>query len=180
MSRVKIETDVKGSHLILQARDVDGVNLSLRLENPVRFNPHLSPSDWVLRNGDVMFMARGFRNFSVLIKEIPDNVLAAACFFIVRPRTEKVIPEYLSWYLNQPPVERYLQRHIGRGVNMPVVQRAVLEGVDVPLPPLEIQRKVADLNELMGREMDLVVRLAEKRKMLIAGACLKAVEGTRE
>ena len=176
ISRGRIKPDDKGSHLLLQASDIDSEHLSFCLSNLVRFNPHLSPSDWALKTGDILFMARGFKNFSVLIQEIPHNVLAAACFFVVRAQTEKVLPEYLCWYLNQLPVEDYLRRRIGRGVNMPIVRRAVLESIEIPLPPMETQRTVAELNKLIAHEQALLTRLTEKRKTLIAGVCLKAVQ----
>lgn len=176
ISRGKIEPEDGGSHFLLQARDVDGKGQSYARKNLTRFNPHLSPSDWTLQRYDILFIARGFKNFSVLIQEIPHNVLAAACFFVVRAQTEKVLPEYLCWYLNQLPVEDYLRRRIGRGVNMPIVRRAVLESIDIPLPPMETQRTVAELNKLIAYEQALLTSLTEKRKTLIAGVCLKAVQ----
>ena len=42
---------------------------------------------------DILFMARGVRNSSVLIDKLPDNVLAAACFFIVRISDVEILPE---------------------------------------------------------------------------------------
>ncbi len=135
----------------------------------------MSRKDWILKTGDVLFMARGSRNFSVLLQEIPNPVLAAACFFIIRVSTMDVLPGYLCWYLNQAPVEHYLRRHSGRGVHMPVVRRSVLENSDIPIPTLEIQKRIAELNVLMRDEQDLLKKLAEKRKDLLTAACLKAV-----
>jgi hypothetical protein len=175
ISRGKIEPYDEGSHLLLQAKDVDGDRLTYHRDDLIRFEPVLSGKDWILKWGDMLFMARGARNYSVLLDEIPDSALAAACFFIVRVSTEKVLPEYLFWYLNQAPVEHYLSRHSGRGVHMPVVRRAVLENLDVPLPPLETQKKIAELDALMRKEQNLLDTLAQKRKDLIGAACLKAV-----
>lgn len=175
ISRRKIEPYDEGSHLLLQAKDVDGDRLTYHTDDLIRFEPVLSGKDWILKWGDMLFMARGARNYSVLLDEISDSALAAACFFIVRVSTEKVLPEYLFWYLNQAPVEHYLSRHSGRGVHMPVVRRAVLENLDVPLPPLETQKKIAELDALMRKEQNLLDTLAQKRKDLIGAACLKAV-----
>jgi hypothetical protein len=175
ISRGRIEPDNNGSHLLLQASDVDSERLTYGVNDLVRFNPHMSPSDSALMVGDILFMARGFKNFSILIDAIQENVLAAACFFVIRTRIKDILPEYLCWYLNQPPVEEYLRRNIGRGVNMPIVRRAVLERINVPIPPTETQRRVAELTKLLAHEHDLLTKLSQKRKKLIAGACLKAV-----
>ena len=175
ISRGKIESREDGTHFLLQARDVDSEHLTYEDDSLIRFSPDLSCKDWVLKAGDVLFMARGARNYSILIKEIPDRVLAAACFFIVRVSSDQVLPYYLRWYLNQATVEHHLSRHSGRGVHMPVVRRSVLESIDIPIPPLELQSKIEKLDALLQKELELIEKLAEKRKELITAACLQAV-----
>ena len=172
-SRGRVEPREEGSHFLLQARDVDSEKLTYETDTLIRFNPDLSRTDGTLKKSDILFMARGSRNYSVLLGEMPDLTLAAACFFIVRVSDEKLLPAYLCWYLNQPPVEHYLVRHSGRGVHMPVVRRSVLERIDIPLPNLEIQRKIVELEALRKEEEELTNLLAEKRKQLITTSCLK-------
>ena len=101
--------------------------------------------------------------------------LAAACFFVVRVSSDLVLPYYLCWYLNQPQVEHYLSRHSGRGVHMPVVRRSVLENINIPIPPIEVQVKITKLDVLLQNEMELLDKLAGKRKKLITAACMHAV-----
>ena len=179
INRGKIHPRDDGTCLLLQAKDVDGDHLSYRTDALVRFSPKLSGKDWFLKPGDILFMSRGSRNFSVLIDKLPDSVLAAACFFIIRISDSEILPEYLSWYLNQKPVEEYLQRFSGRGVHMPVVRRAVLESIDIPLPPISTQLKVSEINKLLQKEMALYKKLAENRKNLVTGICLRATLNQR-
>jgi len=178
ISRRKIESNEDGSHFLIQARDVDAHYLTYRTDSLIRFNPAMSRNDWILNAGDILFMARGARNFSVMLQEIPENLLAAACFFIVRVARKDIMPDYLCWYLNQAPAERYLHRYSGRGVHMPVVRRSTLEKIDIPLPPLEIQKKIVEMNTLMKNEQELTEKLAEKRKALITAACLQTVRNS--
>lgn len=176
ITRGRIEPQEDGEYYLLQARDIDAVGLSYQADNMIRFNPMKSSKAWRLKAGDLLFMARGARNFTLLIKEdLPGNVLAAACFFIVRVKNRKVEPSYLKWYLNQEPVAHYLHQQSGRSVHMPVVKRAVLEGIDVPVPPLETQKRVAELTMLMEKERFLLGQLAQKRTRLITGTCLEAI-----
>jgi restriction endonuclease S subunit len=128
---------------------------------------------------DILFMARGSRNYSILLGEIPGPALAAAYFFIVRASDERLLPAFLCWYLNQAPVERYLTRHSGRGVHMPVIRRSVLENLEIPLPDLETQKRIVELELLRKVEKDLSNRLAEKRKRLIEAACLYRMKRNR-
>ena len=179
INRGKIEASDNGSCLLVQAKDVDADQLSYCTDALVRFNPRLSGKDWFLEPGDILFMARGARNYSLLIDKMPDSVLAAACFFIVRISSSEVLPGFLWWYLNQAPVEGYLKRFSGRSVHMPVVRRAVLESIDVPLPPIEVQKQVADIIALMIKEQELHKKLAEKRKYLMTEICLKSIWESR-
>jgi hypothetical protein len=174
ISRGKIEPREDGTHFLLQARDVDAEHLTYQADSLVRFSPELSRKDWVLKTDDMLFMARGVRNYSILIKDIPDRVLAAACFFIVRVSSDQVLPYYLCWYLNQATVDHYLGRHSGRGVHMPVVRRSVLESIEIPIPSLDIQSRIAKMDVVLKKELELIDMLAEKRKKMITTACLKA------
>jgi hypothetical protein len=175
LSRKRVEPRNNGSHFLLQARDVDSRRHTYRTDTLIRFNPVLSRRDWLLKKGDVLFMARGARNYSVLLQDIPDTVLAAACFFIVRVSNEKVLPNYLCWYLNQASVQNYLSRYSGKGVHMPVIRRSVLENVDIPIPLLETQTKIVELDSLLQEEKSLLNKLVEKSEKLLTAASLNAI-----
>ena len=180
ISRGNIEPLIDGSHFLVRARDVDANSLTYSTNSITRFNPNLSQKDWILEKDDILFMARGARNFSVLLNDILEPALAAACFFIIRASHQICLPPYLWWYLNQTPVEDYLHRESGRGVHMPVVRRAVLENMEIPVPPLETQQKIVALDMLMRKEQKLLNKMAEKRKELTNAVCLKAALTTRK
>jgi hypothetical protein len=174
IARSKIEACADGSHYLLQAKDLDADQLAYRTEDIIRFNPSISRKDWILAPGDILFMARGARNFSILVKQLPQPTLAAACFFIVRANDAIILPAYLCWYLNQLAVQHYLIQHSGRGVHMPVVRRVVLESIEIPVLAYEQQKKIAALDTLMSIEQRLFQKLGQKRKELITAACLSA------
>ncbi len=62
---------------------------------------------------------------------------------------------------------------------MPVVRRAVLESIDIPIPPITVQQQVADINALMLKEQDLYRKMAEKRKFLMTEICLRSIRESR-
>lgn len=175
ISRGKIEGSADGNHFLLQAKNVDGVQLTYDTEKLLRFHPKIPPKDRILRRDDLLFMARGAHHFTVHLEALPQSTLAAACFFIVRITRAGILPGYVCWYLNQTPVQQYLFQHSGRSVHMPVVRRAVLENIHVPVPPVAIQTQVADMNELMMKEINLLQQLCKRRQELITTACLQSV-----
>ncbi|RJQ84280.1 MAG: restriction endonuclease subunit S [Desulfobacteraceae bacterium] len=174
ITRGKIDVCPSGSHYLLQAKDVDAARMSYKTDLS-RFHPVLSRSDRLLADGDLLFLAKGTHNITIRVEALPGPALAAASFFIVRPTSQDLLPGYLCWYLNQAPVAQYLIQHSGRGVHMPVVRRAVLENIEVPLPPLDIQTKIAGMSQLMLKEMDLLQLLGKKRSELITAACLQTI-----
>ena len=180
LSRGRIEPVADGPYYLLQAKDVDADRLTYLTDSIVRFNPDVSRKDWILQKDDIVFMARGARNFAVILEDVPQPLLAAACFFIIRISHQGCLPHYLWWYLNQAPVEDYLHRESGRGVHMPVVRRAVLENMEIPVPPIETQRKIVALDTLMRTEQDLLTTMAEKRRELTNAMCLKATSTIRD
>jgi hypothetical protein len=62
---------------------------------------------------------------------------------------------------------------------MPVVRRAVLESIDIPLPPIKTQKQVSEMTKLSQKEQDLYKLLAEKRKYLMTEICLQAIRESR-
>jgi restriction endonuclease S subunit len=61
---------------------------------------------------------------------------------------------------------------------MPVVRRSVLESIEIPIPPLEVQSKIAKLDVLLQKELELIDKLAAKRRELITAACMQAVRNS--
>jgi len=175
-SRGRIEPAAGGTHWLLQVGDVDERRESVRVEDLVRFSPERSAGNAVVSCGDVLFMAKGAAHFALALPELPAPTLAAGYFFIIRIRDAILLPEYVAWYLNQDVPQRYFRQQAGQGVNMPVVRIGVLGECEVPLPPLATQRRIVELDALRREEEHLLARLAEKRRLLLAEACLRAIE----
>jgi restriction endonuclease S subunit len=82
----------------------------------------------------------------------------------------------VAWYLNLPQTQHYFTQNSGRGVHMPVVRKSVLEDLEVPVPPLATQRRIAGLYRLELEEQELTQALLAKRALLLQAAGLKAAE----
>ena len=124
------------------------------------------PKQYVTQAGDVLFLPRGHRLFAAPVIEAPPATIATGYFFIVRPNVENVLGPYLAWYLNQPVFQEQL-RPLIRGSHMPLVAKGDFQELAIALPPLDVQRKIVRLNDLMDEERRLVDRLQEKRAELM-------------
>lgn len=175
-SRGRVEPVVDGTHWLLQMGNLDRQRGSVSRDALVRFIPTRAPESALVRQGDVLFMAKGATNFALALPELPVPTLAAGYFFIVRVTSATLLPEYVAWYLNQATAQRYFRQQAGQGVNTPVVRIGVLGECEVPVPPLATQRRIVELDALRREEEHLLARLAEKRRLLLGEACLRAIE----
>jgi len=124
--------------------------------------PGRKQPDW-LQAGDVLFAARGNRNVSVYVDEVPEQAVCAPQFYLLRTRDNAVLPAYLSWYINELPAQRYFAQS-AEGTLITSIRRAVLEALPVPVPSLERQHLIAKLVAAARREKQLTEQLIRNRE----------------
>ena len=169
-----------GTHCVIQARDIDEQrNHRLRTADLERTTPKTDPSRYLLRNGDVLFLSKGRRNSATLVEGLAEerDTIAAGHFFIVRPDTDRVRPDYLAWAINASKSKAYLQ-NVARGSGMPFVAKDAFENMSIDLPNLETQYRIVKLHRLAARESRLLEELRHKRSELIEGICTNAARVT--
>jgi hypothetical protein len=173
--REKVEPDAAGTHWVVQIKDVDaGRGHRLNVDDLWKVKPPRDPAGDVLQEGDVLYLAKGRRNYATRVEHLPHGAaIAAAYFFVLRPRTGDVCPDYLAWWINQPSAQKHLAQYF-RGTNMPFIRMDDVASLEVPIPPLDVQRQIVKLYELSLRESALLRKLEAKRTELIRGLCLAA------
>ena len=82
----------------------------------------------LLQDGDVLFVAKGFRFFATLYKEEFGKAIASSIFFILRPNKTRVIPAYLVSVLNLPKNLLHFQQS-GAGSSIPSIRKNELATV---------------------------------------------------
>ena len=171
-TRKGVEPDPYGSHFILQIRDFNESRTSFDPANLARIEADSVNNEQILRDGDVIFLSKGIRNFSFAPTNLPQPTLAASYFFILRPKSE-IVPAYLSWFLNLDATKQLISKLASSGVHTPVVRRDVLEGLEIPVPEIESQQKIIELAGLMERQQELLVELAQAQKQFFTEVCLR-------
>jgi restriction endonuclease S subunit len=174
--RGKIEPDPTGDHQVIQIGDID-VDRKLFSKDLTRIRlPDIKPSQLV-QKGDVLFISRGLRKRAVTITEELNNVITTSQIFILRPH-EMLLPEYLAWYLNQLPAQRYLEEH-SSGTNVSLINMEAFGKLPVRTPKLDIQQKIVQIYELSVRERELTELILQKRCALIEMSLLAAIESRK-
>jgi len=171
--RGRIEPISGGTHQVIQIKDFDD-DRKLDVSGLYKVIPDRSPKRYLVSKGDILFLSRGQKNFAFPIKLYLKSTIAASYFFILKLKTENVLPEYLAWYINQRTAQNYLHSIARRGSHMPMVPKSAFEQLKVDLPSLVIQEKIVKLDGLREKEQSLINNLKKKRGLLVQSVCLKA------
>ena len=101
---------------------------------------------------------------AVLIDEETENMVIPSSFAIVRANRRYVLPEYLLWLLNTAKVRQQIYE-ITTGNMLGGIKPSFFSNFRLDLLPRGQQQKIASLNELARRELQLMEALvSEKRK----------------
>ena len=180
--REKLATSSTGDYRVIQAKDISqAFDHRLDLSNLHRVMPKRDAEKYRVKNGDVIFLSKGRRNYATLISKLsPDlKTIVAGYFFVIRPKTQVVIPEYIAWIINQPPAQSYL-KSVSRGSGMPFIPKTAFANLEIPIPSIDVQKQIVKLYELSFQESILLKQLEEKRSKLISKICIEAAKQKQE
>ncbi len=138
--------------------------------------------DW-LKQGDVLFVARGSHNYAVLVDQNRKGIICAPHFYILRMANSLLLPEFLTWQLNQKPLQNYFDS-VAEGSVTKSIRRTILEKTEIIVPPLEKQKQILGLHETLRQEKKLYAELINNTDKLMhaiasdlmAGKTLQAKE----
>lgn len=123
----------------------------------------------LLRVGDVLIAAKGTRLFAACIGEDLGLAVASSSFMIARifeSWTEKLLPPYLTWYLNQPECLNVIKAS-SRGSSLPSVPKSVIEKLLIPVPSLKVQQTILAVQNLRDQQKKFELKLQELKDQLI-------------
>jgi hypothetical protein len=158
--RRKVESEAGGDVAVIQMRDADVNSAEGNSESGgvILRNDDGRYDRYLLRQGDLLFQSRGLRNPSVVVGPGVRGI-AASGLHVIRPDQARILPDYLSWWLNQPESQKKLAKDLARGTNVPFIAKTDLEAFGVPVPPLDLQASIAAIDHLQKREDALLARL---------------------
>lgn len=158
--KARAEHEPGGSYQVIMAKHLIGCEpYSYSESDRLLMTPKTNAENYLVKQGDILFISRGTRNCAAVIESVPENTIASATFYIVRPHND-VSPAYLAWCLNQPQIQSQISQ-VRTGAGTPIVQRADFKEIKIPLPPLDIQEHLGNLATLMTRELQIRRQLME-------------------
>lgn len=178
--RGAIEPLAGGSIPVIQMKDVSATGamdwgVVVRTELTGRREP-----DWLV-SGDVLFVARGNHYYAAALRAVPNRSVCGPHLYHLRLKPGRaVLPEFLAWQINQPPIQRLL-RQAAEGSNQLSIRRAELEALPISVPSVAVQEQIVRLAEAAAHERALLYQLILTRErqlnalaFALAGAAVRS------
>ena len=131
-----------------------------------------------LQNGDVLFVAKGAKHYSVLVEQVLERTVCSPHFFVVRIKAEfkdMILPDFLCWQLNQQPAQRYFKT-TAEGSMYLSIRRQVLENVPIKVLKFERQKQLAEMHRCGVKEQKVLQKLIENRQQQLEAIAIHALE----
>lgn len=119
----------------------------------------------LLQQNEIVLAARGEHNRAAIYLG-GEPVVATNQLLILSVTALRVLPEFLSWLLNQEQAQRQIKTE---GTNITAINKAALGSIQLPVPPMEIQQKILALQGLWDEERVVMARLQQNREAMMNG-----------
>lgn len=129
----------------------------------------------VLKPGDVLFAAKGSKNFASVIKEHNPPSVASTSFFVIRLKDHKVLPEYLAWFMNNAGTQQFL-KSTALGSSMASISKGVLENLEILAPDLQTQHSILNITSLRKREKQLRQQIESLQEIILQQKIINAIK----
>ena len=129
----------------------------------------------IVEKNDIVLRTRGSFIRSCLIDEISEPVVLAAPNIRIRVTSSKVLPVYLSWYLNSNLGQASL-RSLTEGSGQQMISKQNLEKLKTFVASIAIQESIVQVAALAKRENELYKNISDLRTKLINQNLLRIIK----
>ena len=99
----------------------------------------------ILKSGDIVFGRKGAVERHVFIRIEQDGWFQGSDCLRLRFASQRVEPLFASYYFLTSEHQRWMMNQCSHGATMASLNQGILERIELPLPPLPIQRRIADI-----------------------------------
>jgi type I restriction enzyme S subunit len=150
----------------LQYIDIGNVDSAGVIHDVVTYRFENAPSRArrLVRNGDVIISTvRTYLQAITPIIDPPADLVVSTGFAVIRPRLDILYPGFCKYLLRE---SQFLYEVEARsvGVSYPAINSSELGDIRVAVPPIKVQRAIADYLDAETAEIDALI--AEKERML--------------
>lgn len=165
---------VKGEIVYLKARHFDE-NGWLRTSLHPDLKADNITEKHLLRQSDVLFAAKGTKNFAAWYDGNSYPAVASTSFFVISLKNNMILPEYLAWFINHPTTQKYLKAN-AIGTSIVSISKTVLEELEISIPSIETQKVILQITNLRNKEKKLKQQIESLREKQIQQQIINSIK----
>lgn len=175
--RSRLEFSVDGVLAVIQMKDLDSDN-RVDCDNVQKIEMIAVGDKHFVEKGDLIFRSRGVTNTAAILDKEPIRAIVAAPLLRIRVNENKILPEYLCWYINQEVSQQYLKTR-QEGTHGGMISRQALESLPVEVPDLETQKKIVEIINLHNHRQNLEKKRKVMQEQEISMLLLNIIRGEK-
>ncbi len=152
---------------LIQGKNINKDN-SINWSHLDTINLNRDYKNYIIKKGDMLLQARGSKHSFVLIDKDEENTIAGHTFYVLRLKSEEVLPEYLWIILNSNGVRTQIDKIAG-GAIISFITKSNLSNIDIPIPCIEEQRTIINLYNVIEKKRRIIDTLSSKYDKIIIG-----------
>lgn len=128
----------------------------------------------LLQTGDVLFAAKGVKNFAAVYEQHNIPAVASTSFFVIRLTQKNILPEFLSWFLNHPTTQSKLKNR-ARGTSIVSISKKVLDELEISAPSIEMQQNILKIASLRKLEHNIKQQMDELKEKYVQSLLIESI-----
>jgi restriction endonuclease S subunit len=174
--RSRLEGSTDGDMQVIQMKDLLNNN-TVGCEELVKVEKEKVKEHHLAQKGDLIFRSRGLTTTAAILRDDPGRAVVSAPLLRIRiTEPDRILPEYLNWYISQRDAQIFLTSR-AKGTAQKMISKQTIEDLEVTLPSLEKQKTIVELASLSAREQTLLHTLADKREQYIGAILMQFAKG---
>jgi len=134
--RSRLEASRGGGVAVIQMKDLLQNN-TVGCDSLLKTDLETVKDHHLVQEGDLVFRSRGHITTTSVLLEDPGKAIVAAPLIRIRVRQpDKILPEYLNWYISQRDAQVFLTSR-AKGTVQKMISKQALEDLEVSLPSME-------------------------------------------
>ena len=117
----------------------------------------------LLKEGDLLFAAKGLNNFAVVYYNGIGKAVASSSFIVIKLESDSkkiILPDYLAWFITHNKQIKLMHEQ-QLGTTIPSISMKQLGELEINIPPLAIQKKIVAIHQLWEKEKELTLQIEE-------------------
>ena len=148
--RSRLETSEDGGLAVIQMKDLMDNN-TVNCDDLVRIDMESMKGHHLAKRGDLLFRARGSLNTTAILLDDPGKAVVSAPLLRIRvKKPDKILPEYLNWYISQRDAQIFLTSR-AEGTFLKMISKQMVENLEIALPSIDRQKNIIELATQIGR-----------------------------